>query len=650
MTTPPPTPPTPAKLYTLTHDDAIAFFSALALTFVVARGLGELATRLKQPAVLGELIAGILLGKTVLGTANPALFTYLYGPSRTGLAFQGVTQLIVTFFMFVAGLEMRLSLVAQRGRATAGVGLFSMLVPLLLGFGACVANPALFAMPTTAPSAYSYALFVGTAMSITAVPVAAKTLRDLHLYRTDMGTIVMGSAISNDVAGWCLFAVVLSISSASAWSNSPGLVAGIILSVVYVVFMLTLARTLVNRLLPFIHAYTSFPAMPFGFMGIFTLASAAFALYLGLHNSLGGFLAGIVIGNAPNAKPSLKKDIDTFVTHVLSPIFFGAVCLQANFVTGFDPAVAFLVLFIGCLGKLVGGFVGARVGKCTLRESFAIAVCMNSRGAMELILANVALSTNLISQVMFVALVLLAIITSLMPGPLLRRIMVVRETVPLTRFVAPHGLVRDLKAPDASAAITQLCVAAGHPQAASSVVMNEAMVPTGHPDQIAVPHARVEGLRAPLIVVGVAPHGVDFHSPDTSLAHTIVLLLVPTPDVALEQELIARLTALFSHEAFREDVAHAKSRVELLALMALEAHATGDVPAGPHTEDEERAVARARGSTASGGNHDSGQSDAGQQHAAVNSTAAGAASPLARPLAEPVSSTVAGPGRDLDLA
>lgn len=583
-TSTPVAPPAAPVSYALSHDDSIAFFAALTLTLIFARICGEIALRLKQPAVLGELIAGIILGKTVLNNIWPAAFAYLYGPSRSSLGFSAVTTFCSTMFMLVAGLEMNLNQILLKRRPTLLVGLLSFIFPLFAGFVGVIANPEAFAKPA-ASGLYSYALFCGTAMSITALPVAAKTLRDLHLYRTEMGSIVMGSATTNDLMGWCLFAVVLSISQTSDSTNNPGLVGGIVLSVVYEVFMLTIGLWLINKILPFSYAYLSFPGGIYGLVGILTLASASFALYIGLHNTLGGFLMGTIIGNSPHAKPALRNDIDIFVSHVLAPLFFGSICINVNFVSSFDIAVVALVLFIACAGKLVGGFIGARLGRCTLRECFAIAVCMNARGAMELILANVALSSGVINQTMFVALVLTAILTSLIPGPLLRRILMFKDTTPLSSFIAQNGFVRVLRGTDAVGVIGELCVAAGASAATNLVVEREQRAPTGYPDRVAIPHALLSDIQAPIIVVGVSPDGIDFKSRDESLSRVIILLLCPASQAQLEQEILTRLTALFSRPLFFEEVLKTQSRIELLALMAVETYAitneTNFVLAGP---------------------------------------------------------------------
>jgi Kef-type K+ transport system membrane component KefB/mannitol/fructose-specific phosphotransferase system IIA component (Ntr-type) len=569
-----PAPACPPVSYAIAHDDSLALYAALVITLLVARLLGELARRLKQPAVLGELIAGIVLGKTLLGTVWPAAWMYLYGPSRSSLGFSAVTSFCVTLYMLVAGMEMNLAQVMQKKRPTALVGFFSMLFPLIAGFTGAVLNPELFGKPTTS-SMYPYALFCGTALSITALPVAAKTLRDLHLYRTDMGSIVMGSATTNDLAGWCLFAIVLSLAQTNDSTNNPGLVGGIVLSICFVVFMLTVGRWVVNKSLPFAYAYLTFPGGVYGYVGVLARASASFARYVGLHNTLGGFLAGIAVGNSAHAKPSLRSDIDIFVSYVLAPLFFGSVCINANFVASFDISVVALVIFIGFLGKLLGGFLGAYLGKCTMRESLAIAVCMNARGAMELILANVALSTGVINGTMFVALVLLAIISSLIPGPLLRRILMSKETVPLASYMAPNGFVPELRGADARAVITELCAAAGSP-AANLVMEREQRVPTGYPDQVAIPHALVSDIQAPVIVVGVCADGVDFKSRDESLSKVVILLLCPSAQPHLEQELLTRLTSMFSRPAFFDEVQRTKSKIELLAIMAIESYAMGN--------------------------------------------------------------------------
>jgi Kef-type K+ transport system membrane component KefB len=368
----------------LPHDAAVALYLSLTLILVFARILGEIAVKLNQPAVMGELIAGVLLGKTCLYYISPSFFAYLFGPTtKNASALAGVTSICVTLYMLIAGLEMNMKSAMKKKIPSVSVGFFALAVPFSLGFIFCYYFPKSFGLPE-GKSVTNFSLFTATAMAITALPVAAKTLRDLHLFRTDLGVVVMSAAVFDDILGWSLFAVTLAVSSGSENSNGLSLAANISISIVYVIFVLSAGSMIVDRSLPYIQSFFSYPPGELGFVCLFALASSTFALWIGLHNTLGAFVAGAAIGNSRHFRHEMRDILDTFVSFMLAPIFFGAVCINANFVTDFDAAVVFAIFFLSCVGKLLGGFIGAKLTGSNLTEACAIAVCMNARGAMEL--------------------------------------------------------------------------------------------------------------------------------------------------------------------------------------------------------------------------------------------------------------------------
>ena len=228
-----------------------------ALLFV-ARVLGELAERLHQPAVLGELLAGILLGPTVLGNVAPGFAGFLFpehGPNAVVL--EAIATLAIVFFLLVAGIEVDLSTVWRQGNIGLKVGIVGMVIPFALGLlAAWVAPRALGREPDA--DALVFALFLATALSITALPVIAKTLMDLGLYRSDMGMAVVSAAIFNDLVGWIAFAIIMGMmGTVSAHAHSIPLT--ITLTLGFVAVMLTLGRWAIHRVLPALQAYTRWP-------------------------------------------------------------------------------------------------------------------------------------------------------------------------------------------------------------------------------------------------------------------------------------------------------------------------------------------------------------------------------------------------------
>jgi len=568
--------PTVELASTSLHDNAIALYVALFITLLFARGMAELAARFKQPFVLGELITGILLGNTVLGRIWPAAFAYMYLPSHPStVAFNGVTSFCATMFMLVAGLELDLIKVKKLFATSLVVGLSCIIIPFALGFSVAYAQPAAMGLPPGG-NVTGYALFLGVALAITALPVAAKTLRDLGLYQTEMGTIVMSAAAIDDVLGWSIFSVVLVINGGDNPSNGLGVGGGVALSIMYVVFVITLGHMATNRALPLIQAYFTWPGSTLGFVVSLALGSASFALWVGLHNTLGAFIVGVAVGNSPRFRASTREIVDQVVTFVLSPLFFGSVCIQVDIISSWDTVTVFSVFLLGCAGKLVGGYIGSRIGRSDHIQASAIAVCMNSRGAMELILAGVAIDVGIIDGRCFVALVFLAIVTSVMPGPLIRRILKRKDPISFLNYIARVINVRDtphiMSRRDALVLIlTEIGLVSSLDVATAAFDKDPHAYSEG---RFAVPRMRLSAVKRPIVVVFVALGGVDMRPDCLRPSQIVILLLLPPKASAVrERELAAEIEGLLENcPALRSELFEVERVVEVMALVRIYKH------------------------------------------------------------------------------
>jgi Kef-type K+ transport system membrane component KefB len=265
-----------------------------------------------------------------------------------------------------------------------------------------------------------FALFFATAISISALPVIAKTLMDLGLYRSDFGMIVIAAAVFNDLLGWFVFAVILGLLGNSA-SHGMGVGGTIVLTMLCVAFAMTLGRWMVHRTLPWLQAHTSRPGGVLGFAMSLALLAAALTEWIGIHAIFGAFLVGVMVGDSSHLRPETRRTILDFVSIIFAPLFFASVGLRIDFAEKFYPEIILPVLIIGCITKIGGCGVTARLTGLDWNTSWALGFAMNARGAMEIILGLLALQNGLIRQRMFVALVILAVVTSMMSGPGIQR-------------------------------------------------------------------------------------------------------------------------------------------------------------------------------------------------------------------------------------
>jgi Kef-type K+ transport system membrane component KefB len=556
------------------HSELTAFFLALGVLLLAARVLGELARVVNLPAVLGELLAGVLLGPTILGALAPTVFEGLF-PSTPGFttALQAVTTLGITLFLMVAGIEVDLSSILRQGKASVIISIFGMVIPFAIGFGSGMLFPETFDSGASVESLY-FALFLGTALSITALPVIAKILIDLNMYRSDLGMILIAVAVINDIVGWLLFATILGAMNSAANAMNIWVTVGI--TVGFAVLILTVGRFIIDSILPPLQAYTSWPGGVLGFAVVGGMFAAAFTEWIGIHSILGAFMFGVAFGDSTHLREKTRQILDHFISFIFAPLFFASIGLRVNILEHFDLTLVLLILLIASAGKILGSLAASKLMGFTDRESLAIGFGMNARGAMEIILALLALEAGLIGEKMFVALIIMAMVTSLVAGPAMQWVMGQKRLPRLMDFLNSKAFMPSLRAEDSESAIRELSVSlaplTGIPAEliAAKVLEREKTMSTGIGRRVAIPHARVDGISSPYVALGLSHHGIDFNAPDGNAARVVLLVLTPKDDFKVQLQLLADVGKLFRSERVVDRVLQTKSFVELLAFIKSE--------------------------------------------------------------------------------
>lgn len=414
----------------LTHQEFISLLLAMGAMLFFARLAAEGARLLKLPVVTGEILVGVLLGPSLFGNFYPSLFAKtfpLFG--EVGVALDGITKISAVLLLFVSGMELQMQLLVKQGRAAVTTSLLSLVIPFLLGFSLAYYLPG--SLEYVPNDGLLFALFMGTAMSISALPVIAKTLMDLNMLKSKVGMIIIAAAMFDDLIGWLVFSLIISLLGKGREVSLVLLDVSVIIG--YGILMLTIGKKLIDKSLPWIQKKLSWPGGVLSLSMSFCFFSAAFTEYLGIHAVLGAFIAGIAVGDSVKLNTKAREIIHQFVTNIFAPLFFVSIGIKINFIAHFDASVTLIIFLLASLGKITGATLGARAGLFPWRESVAIGFGLNARGAMEIILGTLALQVGLINETIFVALVIMAIITSVASGPVLRWLGTGRESV-LTRF------------------------------------------------------------------------------------------------------------------------------------------------------------------------------------------------------------------------
>jgi Kef-type K+ transport system membrane component KefB len=379
----------------------IAVMLAFALVF------GGLMKRLHQPAVLGEILGGIILGPTILGALAPAMQSQLFPVSgNTSRMLHLATNLGLVAFVFIAGLELDLTRIRRQGRSTLITSISGVILPFALGYAMVILMSQLWSIPLEDQGIF--AIFMGTALSISALPVIARILIDLKLLKTDLGGIIMGAATINDIIGWSIFALILSVLNTNiSLGMNLGLTAGVL-----VVTMAILHLTGKNR---------TWHRSPLGgvfidFIALIMLAASIASEFIGAHGIFAAFLAGVILSLRPSRRDGILKKAYLPVMTILAPVYFISMGLKTNFAANFDLKIVLLVFFVACVGKIMGAGLGAIAGGMAQRKALAVGFGLDARGAMEIVLATAALDYGLIEGHIFVALVIMALATTMISG------------------------------------------------------------------------------------------------------------------------------------------------------------------------------------------------------------------------------------------
>ncbi len=389
----------------------------LSALLIIARLGSEVVKRFGLPTVVGELAAGILLGPTVFGHFLPGPFHQLFPPSAEQFhLLEIVSWLGMILLMLLTGIETDVRLLKNLGRSAFTASVFGMVVPFAAGLALgwempvrYVANP---------DQRTLFALFLATAMSISAMPVIAKILLDLDLTRRNMGVVILSAGVVDDTTGW----IILSLIAGAAGGGAS--LRGLAIAVGGTAAFLVFARVLL------------YPALKVGFrvandrfkskdtdlvlMIVTTLLCACVTDIIGIHAVFGAFVAGCVVRQVPHLRAESLHKLEAVTFPIFAPIFFGLVGLKVDLWKLGDFWMLAIVLGVATGGKLVGCTAGALLGGLGFWESFSIAVAMNARGAMELVVATIGLSLGLLNQQMYSMIVMVAVTTSFLAPVLLR--------------------------------------------------------------------------------------------------------------------------------------------------------------------------------------------------------------------------------------
>jgi Kef-type K+ transport system membrane component KefB len=403
----------------------------LVLILLLGRWMGKLCLYFGQPRVIGEMIAGIMLGPSLLGHFWPAATAFIL-PDHAAPSLKIIAQIGVVLYMFLIGLELNAGLLKSRAHATVVISHASIVTPFLLG-----AILALWLYPrfgTESTLFSSFAMFMGVAMSITAFPVLARILTDRHMENTELGVVALSCAAIDDVTAWCLLAFVVGFANSEVGSA----VQTVVYSILYIAAMFAIVRPLALRYLG--HDSIAPQRRMTVWVLVALLFSALTAEWIGIHAIFGAFLLGAIIPHDSDVAIDFQHKLEDIVKILLLPAFFAYTGMRTEIglVSGWQAwFFCAVIILVATLGKFGGTLIAARATGLDWRMSSALGILMNTRGLMELIVLNIGLELGVISPKLFAMMVIMALVTTMATTPVLHFLTSFRPQLSSTQDGSP---------------------------------------------------------------------------------------------------------------------------------------------------------------------------------------------------------------------
>lgn len=401
--------------HNLAEPGALLLLQIVAI-LLVSRFFGFLFAKIGQPTVIGEILAGIVLGPSLLGYFFPGAFDFLF-PSYSLDNLYILSQIGLVLFMFIIGLELDLSSLRNKLGETFVISNSSILIPFFCGMVLSYFIYEEFAAGHT--TFLSFSLFIGISMSITAFPVLARIVQEKGLTKTHLGTISIASAATGDVTAWCLLAAVIAIAKTGSFVSSLYTIG---ISIVYVLIMLLVVRPFLKRVGGIYSTLETMNKSIFAFYILILIASAYITQYIGIHALFGAFLAGVIMPPFPNFRKMMIERVEDLSVTLFLPLFFVYTGLNTKIGLLNTPylwAICGLITLVAVVGKFIGSAVPAKIVGESTKDSLSIGVLMNTRGLMELIVLNIGYEMGILPPTIFVMLVIMAIVTTFITTPAL---------------------------------------------------------------------------------------------------------------------------------------------------------------------------------------------------------------------------------------
>jgi fructose-specific phosphotransferase system IIA component len=551
-------------MHYLDEGHIFVFLLQVFLLLGLARALGHLFTRFKLPALTAEILVGVLLGPTIFGRVAPKAFGAIFPNDIIQQnMLETVAWLGVLFLLLEMGLEMDLmSAWRQKGDAVK-IAMSDIFVPMVIAFIPALLIPDKYLVDPA--HRIVFALYIAAAMTISDMPVAARTLHDLRLSKTELGFLILSALSVNDIVGWLVFAIVLSVSirpEVGIFSNLLIMASTLAFTAICLSFGRIGASAVIKQIKK---KNMPEPASSLTFICLLGLACGAITSKIGIHALFGFFIAGITAGQSPALSQRTRLIISQMVHALFVPLFFANIGLKIDFLAGFNWLLVILFTLIGITGKFIGAWLGVMLTKISKANRLSISIAHTPGGAMVIVVGILALEFHVINEQVFIAIVCSAVFSSLLIGPWMAYSINRRPQISMLEFFSRSAIIPFLKAKTRDHAIEELSeLAAEHENISATQQLKQAVLDrerekgTAMEEGIVVPHARTGLIKKPLVTIGRSSGGIDWDSPDGKEAEFIFLILTPQSDDDAQVQILGNIARVMTQPSTRQQLRQAQ--------------------------------------------------------------------------------------------
>ena len=559
-------------MHYLNEGNILLFLIQLFIILSLSKYFGTLLKKIKQPTVTSDILIGVFLGPTILGRLFPAFQLKLF---PTDAIQQNMIETIGWLGLFLllmtTGLEINFSSVWKQKKDALKISLFDIVIPILVSILPIFFLPDKYLI--NPESRITFSFFVATIMTISAMPVAIRGLHDLNILKSDTGFLIVSALTINDVIGWIIFTIILSVFTQESLQ-----IGKIIYLIIYTLLFVYLALFHVKKILnTFLFKISNqrieTTAEALSVVILLGIAFGIITMKIGIHSLFGFFIAGILAGESKYFSEKSRTSIEQIVYAVFAPIFFVNIGLKIDFFENFNIFLAVIITVIGIFGRFLGAWVGSAFSNKSRNDRLIISIAHVPGGEMHIVVSLLALEYGLISKEIFIAIVFGAIFSSIIMGPWLAFLIKRFKDVSLKEFFSKKLIIQDLDAVTPSEAIEKISSVISSSRGIdfeflnTEVLSREIMGSTSIEEGIAIPHARLEKLDKPVIAFGFSKNGIDWNSPDGKKSRFIFLILTPKDDNIIQLKIIRELITLIKNREVQNSISAQKTSDSIYKIL-----------------------------------------------------------------------------------